>query len=102
MFEYAGIQNLIANVLSVYVQEQLKSSKSKPLRWINEYTPWVNRAVAAALAALTTAGVSYQYVASTGDLHVTGLTVENAVKFLTTVGGNYAVQWFLYKATKRV
>lgn len=102
LFEYGGVTNVLANVFAVFLQEQMKGSDSRLLRWVNERTPWANRALAAVLAALTSAGISYQYSPALGELHVTGITVENAAKFLTTVGGNYAVQWFLYKVSKRV
>lgn len=86
----------MASLLAVFLQEQAKNSKHKALAWITQNTPVVNRCVAAMSAAITTAGVSYQYDPVLGSLAVQGLTYENVTTALSTWVSSYVVQWAIY------
>lgn len=85
----------------VIVNEIMKRlKKSNLLPWMSQGTARANALVAAALAALAAAGIHTEFDQAAGSLLITGLTLTNVLHF----GGEWLKQWamqhFMYHATK--
>lgn len=65
--------------VAVWVLQKLKQCPRLP--FINHGTDTLNTIISATLAALTAAGIYFNFDSDAGTLMVTGLTVDNALHF---------------------
>lgn len=89
---------IFINILTVWIIQIMKSSKSSILSWINFDTSIVNKVVASLGAVLTTAGIAFAWSPETGTLSITGLTAQGFATVLFEIIKNYAFQHVIYKA----
>ena len=67
------------------------------LKWINDDTTKLNRLLSALAATAITAGITIHYDPTGGVLTMAGLTLGNAIAFLSTLLSQGAIQEVLYQ-----
>lgn len=89
---------ILINILTVWIIQVMKRSKAPFLAWINKDSAGVNKIVATVGALLTTAGITFAWLPESGTLTITGLTVGGFATLLLEVLKNYAFQHVIYKS----
>jgi len=82
-------------MLVSFVLQHAKTSPAKVWTWFSSTRPWVVRLVAALIAALTAAGIAWDYTGTT--LTITGLSATNAIYFGWAVLKQYLFQDASYR-----
>ena len=85
---------VVAMIVSFLLQ-RAKTSPAKMWTWLSSARPWIIRLVAAVVAALTAAGIAWDYSGTT--LTITGLSAPHALSFLWDVLKQYLFQDASYR-----
>jgi hypothetical protein len=89
------VSSVTASAMAVAVIQWLKNTKWVP--FINQYSSTLNRVLGWAIAAISAAGLHYNYESATGTLTLTGLTAATLTHSLWETTKSYALQWLIYK-----
>lgn len=95
MNELVTQDNIAVALLATYVIQWLKEHPSKMLSWLSEAQPGIVRGFSALVAALSAAGITYEFDA--GTLTVAGLTAVNVGNFLVTAVFQFVFQHFAFR-----
>jgi hypothetical protein len=91
------LDSLVVAMLAAWGIQAAKLSKAKALEWITSNRPDLLRLLAAVVAALSAAGITWAYTGGDGQLVITGLTVENLAMLVWATAKQYALQHGSFK-----
>lgn len=94
----ADVDSVAIAVLTVYILQALKGSKTRALAWISRDNPGIVRFLSALAAALTAAGISWNFAPEAGTLVVSGLTAKGVATFFWLALKQFATQDILFRA----